>query len=471
MLPIKSPDQSAKGGVPQHPFAKGCKIALLIWLLGVLIPLNLWWSNHTQYGATRIWTLCFPNADFSQYYLAGTAARYGLWMHLYPHFKSEWADKPGRKIWFSEYAEADPELLEKVSGIAEEPVLNIAPPPQALLCLPLAYFPINVAFKIWMTGLILASLGTAACMVTIFRRLGGTSGYVAGAFYLAGAFLPLLPRIGAGDNAMMFLVLCVGVAALAWADDRPFLLGAGLILPAVFKGLTASWCPLLLFKPVKWQALGWLAVWTILLNGLVLWWGGIHPYKTWIQDILPNAQSMEIQQAWLHCMNLKGIAYRWGWESFPASVMKGLNLAGLLAVYFGFWKQGPCRGRAALANLCAALVAALVIFNLCNAVSWLPYIAFLLPFAGWAAVEYGHSAPPEKRRFKVLAGFLFLAVPGIHLAFSRFILKDAQAMTNAGRDLYLGVELCFLGLAYRRLYRAVPPTTGSASPDGLRQPQ
>ena len=456
--------------VSQNSFAKGCKIALLVWLLGVLIPLNLWWENHAQYGATRIWTLCFPNADFSQYYLAGTAARYGLWAHLYPHFKKEWADKPGRKIWFSDYAEADPELLGKISGLAQKPVLNIAPPPQALICLPLAYFPINVAFKIWMTGLILASLGAVVCAVTIYQRLGGASGYVAGAFYLSGAFLPLLPRIGAGDNAMMFLVFCIGAAALTWHSNRSFLLGTSLILPAVFKGLTASWCPLLLIKPIKWRVLAWLAAWTILLNGLVLCRCGILPYKTWILEILPNAQNMAIQQAWPHCMNLKGIAYRWGWENFPAVIMKGLNLAGLLAVYLGFWKQRNSKGRSAMLDICAAMVVCIVIFNLCNAVSWLPYVTLLLPFAGWAAVEYGLTSPLVKRRFKILATVLLLAVPIIHLAFSQFVLKASDAVSNAGRDLYLGVELFFLALAIRRLCGAAPIIKESAGLVDPRQP-
>lgn len=235
-----------KARVSQRAFAKGCKIALLVWLLGVFLPLNIFWENHTQYAASRKWTLCFPTADFSQYYFAGVAARHGLWEHLYPKFKPEWIDKPGRKIWSSKEAGADPEILSKVSGLPQEFVMNCAPPPQAIICIPLAYFSFAVAFKIWMTGLVLATLGSLICTVKIYRRLGGTSGYVEGALLLSGAFIPLLPRIGAGDNAMMFLVLCTGIAALSWVGERPFLLGMSLIIPAVFKGLTASWSALVL---------------------------------------------------------------------------------------------------------------------------------------------------------------------------------------------------------------------------------
>lgn len=461
--------RALKGRTLQRPFARGCKIVLIVWLFGVFIPLNLILENHAQYGASRKWTPCFPNADFSQYYIAGVAARYNLWSHLYPKFKPEWASQPGRKIWSSEYAEADPEILTKISGLPTWYVENIAPPPQAIFCIPLGYFSFVTAFKIWMTCLIFATFGTMVCAVKVYQRLGGASGYVEGAIYLSGVFIPLLPRIGAGDNAMMFLVFCIGLAALSWVDNRPFTLGISLIVPAVFKGLTASWCPLLFVKPIKWQTVGWMAAWTILLNGLVLFWGGVHPYTTWLHDILPNAQSMEVQQYWHHCMNLKGIAYLWGWESFPASYLKGFYLAGLLAIYLGFWKQRNTRGSGDLANICAAMVAALVLFNLLNTVSWLPYITFLLPFAGWAVMEYSHCSPPEKMLMKILAGTLFILVPIVHWLFSHFVLKYAQAATDACRDMYLGVELLFLVLAYRLLFCAPPAPCGNA--DENRQGQ
>lgn len=204
-----------------------------------------------------------------------------------------------------------------------------------------------------------------------------------------------------------------------------------------------------------------MAAWTLLLNGLVLFWGGVTPYTTWLHDILPNAQNMDTQQYWRQCMNLKGIAYKWGWESFPANYLKGLHLVGLLAVYFGYWKQRNTRGPAALANICAAIVVTLVLFNLFNVISWLPYITFLLPFAGWAVLEYNYCSPPQKTQLKLLAGILFLVVPIVHLLFSRFILKSHEAVNIAGRDLYIGIELLFLIVAYRRLFCAAPSPFGS----------
>jgi len=443
----------------QARVAQSCKIVVLVWFLGVLIPLNLWWDNHTQFGASRKWTLCFPNADFSQYYIGGVAARYGLWEHLYPKFKPEEASQPGRRIWSSKDAEADPEVLAKIQGLALEYVENCGPPPQALLCLPLSYFSFATAFKIWMTGLIVATWGTLICAIRIYRRLGGTSGYLEGAIYLAGAFIPLLPRIGAGDNVMMFTVLCAGMAALSWVDRRPFQLGTCLIIPAVLKGLTASWCPLLLVRPVQWRTLGWMAGWTIFLNGLVLLLGGVAPYTFWLHNILPDVQSMEIQQYWQHTMNLKGIAYVWGWKSFPAIFLKVIYLPGLLAVYLGFWRQRNSHGVEALGGICAAIVAALALFNLCNAVSWLPYVTYFLPFAGWAVMEYSHFSPTEKGRLKILAGILFIIVPATHLLLARLVLSERAS--DAGRDLYLGVELIFLVLAYRRLFCASPAACGT----------
>lgn len=469
-MPLPSDSlQSNKNRAPHQTFAKACKILLIVWLFGVFVPLNLFWENHTEHGASRKWALSFPNADFSQYYLAGAAARHGLWDHLYPRFKSEWASKPGRRIWSSDHSSADPELLKKVSGLPKWYVENVAPPPQALFFMPFGLFSFFVAFKIWMTGLVLATFGTIICAVKIYRKLGGASGYVEGALYLSGVFLPLLPRIGAGDNAMMLLVLCIGIAALSWERERPFSLAYSLIIPAVFKGLTASWCPLLLIRPIKWRTLAWMIVWTLLLNGLVLYLGGVSPYNVWIKDVLPNAQSMEIQQFWRQTMNVKGIAYKWGWESFPAQFLNGFHLAGLLALYFGFWKKRNIRGPEAMANLCASMVGALVLFNVFNAISWLPYITFLLPFSGWAVLEYNQSSQSEKKRITILAGILFLLIPLVHLLFSRFILRHSDAATDAGRDLYVAVEILFLVLAYRRLFCiSLPPCQNrEGKPDTL----
>ena len=445
---------ACKAIIPRKPFAKGCLILLVLWLLGVFLPLNLAWKNHTRFGASRKITWCFPNADFSQYYMAGMAARNGLWSHLYPKYKPEWAGRPGRQIWSSDCAVADPELLEKLTDLPAWRVENIAPPPQAILCLPFALLPFATAFKVWMTGLICAALGVVVCAAQIYRRLGGTSAYVEGGLYLFGAVLPVLPRIGAGDNAMMYLVFCAGVAALAWTGQHSFKLGLSLIIPGVFKALTLSWCPLLLVKPVKWRLLGWLAFWTVLLNGLVLWLGGLQPYTTWWHDILPDATSMDVQRYWEHTMNLKGIAFHWGWESFPAGAMKVFYVAGLLALYLGFWRRRRDEGPAALANVCAAMVAALVLFNLCNPVSWLPYITFLLPFAGWAILEYLRCSPAGKTRMKMAAAILFVAVPAIHFLVLGVLLKQSHASLGAGRDLYLGVDILFLVLAYRRLFHA-----------------
>ena len=194
----------------------------------------------------------------------------------------------------------------------------------------------------------------------------------------------------------------------------------------------------------------------------------MHPYKVWLQDILPNAQNMEIQKAWRHCMNLKGIAYRWGWESFPIGLMKIVYWTGLLAVYWGFWKRRDSRGSAALADICATLVAALVLFNLCNAVSWLHYIALLIPFVGWAVVEFDHAGLAAKRHTKILSGILFVIIPTLHFGFARFIYNSGSAGIDAGRDLYLGVELLFLYLAYNRLL-GTPITTENYMPNQLSQ--
>jgi hypothetical protein len=443
-----------KAIVPPEPFARGCLIVVALWLFGVFLPLNLAWNDHTRSGASRKFTLSFPNADFSQYYIAGVAARYDLWAHLYPQYKPEWAGQPGRQIWSSTCAEADPEMLEHLGDLPAWRVENIAPPPQAILCLPLGFFPFATAFKIWMTGLMGATLGVVICAAQIYRRLGGQSGRFEGGLYLAGAVLPLLPRIGAGDNVMMYLIFCVGVAALTWTGQQPFKLGFSLIIPAVFKGLTATWCPLLLFKPVKWRVLGWMVFWTALLNGLVLWFGGWQPYATWLRDILPDATSMETQRYWEHCMNLKGIAFGWGWESFPAGVIKVFYAAGLVTVYLGYWRRCQAPGPAAFANVCAAMVALLMLFNLCNKVSWLPYVAFLLPFAGWVLLEYAGCSPAGKFRVKLAAASLFVVVPAAHFLVSKLLLKQPHAGVEAGRDLYAGVEVISLALAYRRLFFA-----------------
>ena len=259
---------------------------------------------------------------------------------------------------------------------------------------------------------------------------------------------------------MMFLVLCVSVAALVWDRNRPLTLATCLIIPGLFKGLTASWCPLVLIKPAKWLTILWMAGWTLLLNGLILLLAGVGPYETWFRDILPNAQSMEIQRYWSHTMNLKGMAYNWGWASFPASLLNLFQAVGLLVVYVGYWKNRNAQGVAALANICAAIAAVLALFNMFNAVSWLPYITFLFPFAGWAFIEYRESAPPVKRSLAIAGSLLLLIVPALHLVVGRFILKTPQDPLVAGRDFCFGLEILFLILAYRRFYFAPPFRAG-----------
>jgi len=469
MRPVPSEFQSVfktfQAWVPERKFARWCKILVVVWLVGFFIPINLIWNNHGRYGMQKTWSIFLPTTDFSQYYMAGVAARFGLWDHLFPKFKPV-AHATRWRIYESDSAEADPELLEKIPDLPWWHILNIAPPPEALICLPLAFFSFQVAYKIWITGLVFATLGSFFCMVEITRRMGGVSGYVEGLLFLPGAILPLLTRLGGTDNVLMFLVLCVGIAALSWTDEHPFFLGLSLILPGLFKGLTASWCPLLFIKPIKWRTIAFLAVAAIGLNGLTLYLGGPRPYQKWLHDILPAAQDMTLQQNWDHCVNLKGTAYTWGWSEFPAVVMNGLNLLGLLALYGGFWKKSWMQP-AAIADVCAAMVGALSLFYLFNSVSWMTYITLLLPFVGWALIEYDRTPPSGKMALKILVGILFVLVPAVHQALEPAFVREHHAATDFARDIYFAIETLFLVLAYRRLF-GKPEFAGSTLMRGAK---
>jgi hypothetical protein len=212
----------------------------------------------------------------------------------------------------------------------------------------------------------------------------------------------------------------------------------------------------LLIKPVKWMTLAWMTAWTILLNGLVLILGGYGPYHTWIHGVLPNAMDMDAQGYWHHNMNLKGIAYNWGWTSFPASAMYLFMLAGLAAAYYGFWARRAMTGVTAFANLCAALVAVLALFNLTNSVSWMMYVTMLLPFAGWAITEFDRSSWPAKKLLLGCVGILLVFIPLLHVVLAHLTRKIPEDSSDVVRDFYLGVEIYFLILAYRRLFWADP---------------
>jgi len=440
---------------PQSSFAKGSLLLLILWLFGILLPINLVSQEHSKWMGTQKLTVVFPNADFSQYYLAGVAARFGLWEQLYPKYRPEFVGQPGRQIWYSQTAEADPKLLAKVPDLPPYHVLNISPPPLAIVCLPLAWFSFTAAFKVWMSCLFLAMFGATVCAAKIYRRLGGSSGVVEGAFYLIGMVLPLLPHlIGGGDNVHMMLVFCTGVAVLVWASGQAAVLATSLIVPGIFKGVTAAWCPLLLFKPVKWQTLAWMAAWAILLNGAVVYLGGIQPYNTWRQDILPDAQSMDVQGNWDHTMNLKGMASHWGWDNFPASAMKGLHLAGLAVLYFGYWKQRDAKPTDAFANLCATVVGLQLLFMWCNPISWQFYVSYLLPFAGWGVLEYQQCPTPAREKIHILAGILILLIPPLHFGLLQFVWHVPKGAFLTVRDLFFGLEILFFVFACRRLFFA-----------------
>ena len=147
-----------------------------------------------------------------------------------------------------------------------------------------------------MTGLMFALLGVMFAMAEINRRLGGISGYVEGRDLSArrtdSDFSPAR-RGGQRDDVSHFLR--VAIAALIWRQDRPFALATCLVMPALFKGLTAAWCPFLFVPPVKWRTIAWMAVWTVALNGTVLFCAGLRPYQTWLHDILPNALDMGVE--------------------------------------------------------------------------------------------------------------------------------------------------------------------------------
>jgi hypothetical protein len=274
----------------------------------------------------------------------------------------------------------------------------------------------------------------------------------------------------------MLLATLGGLAALSWSPEKPLRLGTGILVPAVFKGLTISWCPLLLMKPVKWRTLGLLAATTLALNGIVLGLAGPAVYADFFTRMLPET----LRQPLFLNISLAAMIGKLG-LGVPPSVLTGsLYLTGVLAVYIGFSRKARTAGPAALANCCAALVALVVLFNLFNKLVWGHYISLFIPFWGWALWEYAQGSRRGQKRLMLWALACGVLFPTTNTFVGWFLLQRLNVVTALYQGTIVGVELLFLTLAYRRLFwlesgprptstadgaEAVnPPATETASP-------
>lgn len=430
--------------------------------------------------------------DFWQYYTGSLVVWNHCWESLYPKPNPEIYDKApdfkpvvnikpfkisnpealkGRwafykQICFPEASEVSPRLVALCPQL-EQTYRYMYPPPTALLLSPLGFWEAGKAVEVWFFVLCWSLFGISFFSAGIAKHLWGESSYVVGSV----ALLPVIATLMGSEmtvgieygNVTPLLGCLVAAGAYAWLKDREAAISFAIIPLVLFKGLAISWCPLLLFKPVKWKSILGLAMLTVILNGIVLWLGGMEVYRTFLGDILPKASipvGMSLQRM---------ILQFFGINASPFFAVVNLLLLGLL--YFGFYKASSAAGlKQKSLVITATLAGTIAVFCLCNPVLFPHYISIYLlyPFAGWVLWE--------KSQTKGIWGALLLFIMALSIIawFDAILfLKNSvlfEWLRSTGRYhewmgkirvicnsfpayiLPLGAPVIILGLAYRRLF-------------------
>lgn len=119
----------------------------------------------------------------------------------------------------------------RVSRGAADDIFNANPPTLALLFLPLAFFPPDVARALW-TGVNVVLLGGAFILLTHVNRLSRPCALLLGAFFLCAA--PLAENFRLGQTYVLLLFL-FALSLFLWQREKQFASGVALGMAGVLK--------------------------------------------------------------------------------------------------------------------------------------------------------------------------------------------------------------------------------------------
>jgi len=384
-------------------FARGWLILAAAWLL-VLYPALIWFSP----GALP--TLMAPtrHVDFYQYYGGAAAVHNGLWDFLYPvppveiygqpsHFSPKYrtflfnpaaaerekAFYPELNLipcaWSPKLKEAFPEVQS--FGI-EPPPSFIYPPPTALLCAPLALFSFDTASnRVWPVISVWFLFVLTYFSAQVHRLIRGAASYAEGVVILACLLFTTQGETGVHDgNVSPILGGCIACCAYALLRYHMPAFSCCYIVLILFKSIGLAWLPLLLLNRRYWSALVYLLIITLVLNGIVLSFGGIEVYKTFfsLAPLISIPVGVGVVETLLH---------NFGFFSAKLYLFTEAALIGIL--YYGLWKNRGADATQRPLFIAAFLAGTMAVFCLLNFIVWAAYCAVYLfiPFLGWMVCE------------------------------------------------------------------------------------
>ncbi len=349
--------------------------------------------------------------DFGQYYLGGLTARLGMWDSLYPRINEDAPSPPwiepksdlllpwisndhGKVQMFPELyqrplGQPDPTMIAMYPRLDEIRLWYICPPPTALLLIPLTATTLeNAAYYLFPILSSMALFGILFYSSRIYRELAGKASYAEIIIILSVVFLSCwgqthIPH-GNVTPILGFLIACT---AHSWIKGRQIAVGLTMIPLALFKAIGVTWCPLLLFAPVRWKTLLTLAILTIGLNSATLMLAGPGVYERFFSEVVPLI-TIPVGHGLASI-----VFYHFGFVSPVFYIVAGLGLCGIL--YLGYWKTcrrvGSSQGSAPA--ILAVLGGAMAVFNLVNLTVHVPYFPMyvLFPFLGWILWEALHA--------------------------------------------------------------------------------
>lgn len=444
-----------------------------LWFLGIYPGMNLLCPEHLPKVMVSD-----PNfGDYGQYYAGAVVAKNGMWSSLYPtpnkevyerapdfqpFFKTSLFNEKDRSYCFYPhfYLEASdytPELLAKCPRLRDL-CKYMYPPPLALLLQPLAYIDFEIGARIWTVAIIASLFGVSFFSSRIFRLLTQRVSYAEG--LIIGAVMLYSYRgqtsIPPG-NVTPILSLLETIAVFAVLKNQQVRLALSMVVLVLFKGIGLTWCPFLLLGRVRWKTILALGIIAAIANGFLIGIAGFGLYRQYFCDVLPRIH-VPVGQG-LVALVFTAFGY------YPSKIYLVLNLAGLAALYLGYWKSA--RGKSlseAAPYLVAAIAGAMALFCLLNFTVWNAYYPCYLyfPFLGWLLWERTQAV--GRWNTVVSAGIAM----GLVLVACEWIVKGLlyHAFGEPAVSVYhlfhvsltiVGLPVFFLAVALRRLFRAPLP--------------
>jgi hypothetical protein len=356
--------------------------------------------------------------DFNHYYVGGFVVRHGLWDCLYPIPKSDVYGGPNNFVPVFRTFLFDPAATR--TNISFYPALSyptasdysprlvsmlpaatnwryVEPPPSALFFWPLSFVSFDhAAHYLWPTISAWSLFLVSWLASRIHRLLRREDSYTEGLIMLAYVTFSYRGETGLiTGNITPILSALIVLAVYALLQNRRVAFCCVYLPLVLFKPIGLMWLPCLVINRVYWRNILYLAIGSVLLNGIVVGLAGFGVYEKFFS--LAPMITIPIGVGLV-----PGMRDLFGY--YPRTLYLALNLIFLGLLYYGYWKNGrrglEQGGGNSLLCLVALLAGTMALFCLFNFVGWFHYPPNYLffPFLGWILQE-GYLAKKSWRYF------------------------------------------------------------------------